>query len=145
MLKVIQFLLLKNCYIHKVGKTIWNIVDLVGKSSSIVKRVAAKFKTSGSIESSPSTHRPLKTSPGDDRVMVRMSLKIQYCCRDITAVKFDIWYQRVSPNSFLFELSVRCVRKTVKFGGGSVMVWRIMSASERGPLDRLLGSMNAEL
>ena len=43
------------------------------------------------------------------------------------------------------RLPVRCVQKTVKFGGGSVMVWGIMSASGCGPLVRLQGTVNAEV
>ena len=43
------------------------------------------------------------------------------------------------------RLSPKCVKKTVKFGGGSVMVWGIMSASGVGPLVRLHGRVNAEV
>lgn len=64
--------------LHKDGKSTCDIVDLVGRSSSVVKRIVAKFKTSGSIESSPRTGRPRKTSPRDDRVMARMSLENRF-------------------------------------------------------------------
>ena len=64
--------------IHKDEKSICNIMYFVGISSSFVKRIVKKFKTSGSIESTPRTDRPRKTSPRDDRVMVRMSLKNRF-------------------------------------------------------------------
>ena len=41
------------------------------------------------------------------------------------------------------RLSVKCVKKTVKFGGGSVMVWGVISAAGSGPLVRLHGRVNA--
>lgn len=42
------------------------------------------------------------------------------------------------------RLSVECVKKTVKFGGGSVLVWGMMSAAGCGPLIRVHGTVNAE-
>ena len=43
------------------------------------------------------------------------------------------------------RLSPKCVKKTVKFGGGSVMVWGIMSAAGVGPLVRIQGTVNADV
>ena len=43
------------------------------------------------------------------------------------------------------RLSTKCVKKTVKFGGGSVMVWGIMSAAGVGPLVRIQGTVNADI
>ncbi len=43
------------------------------------------------------------------------------------------------------RLSTKCVKKTVKFGGGSVMVWGIMSAAGVGPLVRIQGTVNADV
>jgi transposase len=43
------------------------------------------------------------------------------------------------------RLSVNCVKKTVKHGGGSVMVWGVISADGTGPLVRLHGRVNAEV
>ena len=42
-------------------------------------------------------------------------------------------------------LRVNCVKKTVKHGGGSVMVWGVFSAAGPGPLVRLHGRVNAEV
>lgn len=201
--------------LHKDGKSTCDIVDLVGRSSSVVKRIVAKFKTSGSIESSPRTGRPRKTSPRDDRVMARMSLENRFktaaeISRNLSSTS-DIKVSRQTVSRRLRDsgllarvpakkpliskknqkarlafanehvvwtsdkwsrvhfsdeskynvigsdgqryvrrrtgerLSIRCVQKTVKFGGGSVMVWGIMSASGCGPLVRLQGSVNAEV
>lgn len=43
------------------------------------------------------------------------------------------------------RLSLRCVKKTVKFGGGGVMVWGMISSTGVGPIIRLNGNMNAEV
>ena len=41
------------------------------------------------------------------------------------------------------ELSPKCLKASVKFGGGSVMVWRMILGDGVGPLVRLLGKVNA--
>lgn len=43
------------------------------------------------------------------------------------------------------SLSPNCTKKTVKFGGGSVMVWGMISAAGVGPLVRLYGKVNANV
>ena len=43
------------------------------------------------------------------------------------------------------RLSVQCTKKTVKFGGGSVMVWGMMSSAGVGPLIRIQGTVNADV
>ena len=41
------------------------------------------------------------------------------------------------------ELSPKCLKASVKFGGGSVMVWGMLSGDSVGPLGRLQGKVNA--
>ena len=41
------------------------------------------------------------------------------------------------------ELSPKCLKASVKFGGGSVMVWGMISRDGMGPLVRLQGKINA--
>ena len=43
------------------------------------------------------------------------------------------------------RLAVNCVKSSIKFGGGSVMVWGSMSAEGTGQLVRLQGKVNAQL
>ena len=43
------------------------------------------------------------------------------------------------------RLSVKCVKKTVKHGGGSAMVWGVFSADGPGPLVCLHGKVNADV
>ena len=43
------------------------------------------------------------------------------------------------------RLSPQCVKKTVKFGGGSVMMWGMISSDGVGSLVRLFGNINAEI
>ncbi len=43
------------------------------------------------------------------------------------------------------RFSPKCTKKTVKFGGGSVMVWGVISVHGVGPLVRLHGKVNAEV
>ena len=42
------------------------------------------------------------------------------------------------------RLSPQCVKKTVKFGGGGVMVWGMMSAAGVGPIVCVQGTLSAE-
>ena len=41
------------------------------------------------------------------------------------------------------ELSPKCLKASVKFGGGSVMIWGMISGDGVGPLVRLQGKVNA--
>ena len=41
------------------------------------------------------------------------------------------------------ELSPKCLKASIKFGGGSVMVWGMISGDNVGPLVRLQGKVNA--
>lgn len=43
------------------------------------------------------------------------------------------------------RFSKQCTKKTVKFGGGSVMVWGVISSFGVGPLVRLHGKVNADV
>ena len=43
------------------------------------------------------------------------------------------------------HLSPRCVKKTVKFGGESVMVWGMISSTGVGPIVRFHGNINASV
>lgn len=41
------------------------------------------------------------------------------------------------------QLSPECIKTSVKFGGGSVMVWGMISGDGVGPIVRLHGKVNA--
>ena len=43
------------------------------------------------------------------------------------------------------RLNPKCVKKSVKFGGGRVMVWGMFSAAGVGPLVKLHGRVNANV
>ena len=43
------------------------------------------------------------------------------------------------------RMSPKCIKKIVEFGGGSVMIWGIMSAAGVGPLVRIQGTVNADV
>ena len=43
------------------------------------------------------------------------------------------------------HLSPQCVKKTVKFGGGSVMVWGMISLARVGPIVCFHGNINASI
>lgn len=60
--------------LHQEGKSTSVIATTVGRSRSVVQRIHARFKSSGSTESKPKTSRPRKTSLRRDRLMVRMSM-----------------------------------------------------------------------
>ena len=51
-------------------------------------------------------------------------------------------YVRRTPGR---RLDPKCVKKTVKFGGGSVMVWGMFSSEGVGPLLRINGTVNAKV
>ena len=60
--------------IHQDGKSTCHIVRIVGRSSSVVKLIVVKCKSSGSIKSSPGSDIPHKTSHLNDRVITETSL-----------------------------------------------------------------------
>ncbi|XP_014772988.1 uncharacterized protein LOC106871172 [Octopus bimaculoides] len=64
--------------LHQEGKSNSVIVTTVGRSRSVVQRVVARFKSSGSTDAKPKSGRPRKTSPRQDHVMIRMSLKDRF-------------------------------------------------------------------
>ena len=64
--------------LHQNGKSTCDIVRIVGRSGSVVKRIVAKFKSSESIQSSPRYGRHRKTSPRHYRVITRKSLKNRF-------------------------------------------------------------------
>lgn len=43
------------------------------------------------------------------------------------------------------RLSSQCVKKTIKFDGGSVMVWGMISSAGVGPIIRVHDNINAEI
>ena len=43
------------------------------------------------------------------------------------------------------RLALQCVKKTVNFGLGSVMVWGIISSAGIGPIVRFPGNINASV
>ena len=43
------------------------------------------------------------------------------------------------------RLNPKCVKKSVKFGGGSVMVWAMFSSAGVGPIIRIKGAVNANV
>ena len=201
--------------LHKDGHSNVVIAERIGRAVSVVQRIVAQFKSSGSLNSPPKTGRPRKTSVKQDRLMVRLArqdrfksaaeisreLNASYNCdvsrktvsrRLVSAgfnarvpaskpliskknqkarLKFSIehvvwtedqWSSVHFSDESKFNvlgsdgrnyvrrktgerLSVNCVKKTVKHGGGSVMVWGIISAAGTGPLVRLHGKINGEV
>lgn len=202
-------------HLHSNGKKTSEIVDTVGRSPSVVKRIVAHFKQSGSVAAAPKSGRPRITTAQQDRLIVKMSLKdrfntaakisrelkqrsiVQASRQTVTrrlhasglqsrvparkpliskknqklrlafAQEHVVWttenWSRVhfsdeskfnvigsDGNTYVRRrtgerLEVKCVKKTVKFGGGSVMVWGVMSAAGCGLLIRLQGGINAEV
>ena len=182
---------------------------------SVVQCIVMQFKATGSTISPPKTGRPCKTSPKQDRLMVRLALKDRFnsaaeisrelnACYDCSvsrktvsrrltsaglnarvpsskpliskknqkarlhfSVEHVVWsenqwcrvhFSEESKYNVLDSdgknyvrrkigerLSIKCVKKTVKHGAGSVMVWGIISAAGTGPLVRLRGKINGEV
>lgn len=201
--------------LHKDGHSNVGISKKIGRSVSVVQRIVALFKSTGSTVSPPKTGRPRKTSVKEDRIMVRLSLKDRFksaaeISRELSesyechvsrktvsrrliraglnarvpaskpliskknqkarlnfSIEHAVWtedqwsrvhfsdeskfnvldtdgrnYVRRKTNE---RLSVKCVKKSVKHGGGSVMVWGIISAAGTGPLVRLHGNITGEV
>ena len=42
------------------------------------------------------------------------------------------------------DLLPECIQQTIKFGGGSVMVWGCISCDGIGPITKMEGSMNGK-
>lgn len=199
---------------YKEKKSISTISNIVRRSKSVVHRVIARYKNKNTLEASPKTGRPPKTSQREDRIMVRQALSDRF--KSATSISRDFNEQtgknisrktvsrrlaaaglharvpvskplisKKNKNSrlkFAHEhvvwtdeqwakvhfsdeskfnlfgsdgkkhvrrkagerLSSKCVKKTLKFGGGSVMVWGMISSEGVGPLVRIYGRVNAE-
>ena len=52
-------------------------------------------------------------------------------------------WEKVRSSKVGEELSPKCLKASVKFGGGSIMVWGMISGDGVGPLVRLQGKVNA--
>uniref|UniRef100_A0A8R1ER40 Uncharacterized protein n=1 Tax=Caenorhabditis japonica TaxID=281687 RepID=A0A8R1ER40_CAEJA len=91
--------------------------------------LAKQFKTSKSViwatlntpNRSKATGRPLKTSSGDGRIIVRMSRK----------------------NPRLTSTDIKYQVPTVKHGGGNVMMWGCFHANGVGSLIRITGTIES--
>ena len=201
--------------LHKEGKSLSEISSMIGRARTNVQRIIAKFKHCGHVKSGKKTGRPPKTTPKEDRKIVRMSMvdRFKTAAEIAREVKLEqdqtvsrstvtrrlkrvglearapaskpliskknqklrlqfaqahiIWTEEQwSRVHFSDEskfnvigsdgktyvrrktgerLRVNCVKKTVKHGGGSVMIWGVFSAEGPGPLVRLHGRVNAEV
>lgn len=201
--------------LHIDGKSLSEISSMIGRARTNVQRIIAKYKQLGHIETGKRTGRPPKTTPREDRQIVRMSMRDRFkpaaqISRELKVgssgtvsrstvtrrlqraglkarvpvskplisktnqkrrLQFaqehviwtdDQWSKVHFSDESKFNvigsdgksyvrrkigerLSVNCVKKTVKHGGGSVMVWGVFSADGPGPLVRLHGRVNAEV
>ncbi|XP_029652759.1 uncharacterized protein LOC115225894 [Octopus sinensis] len=61
--------------LHQEGESNSEIATTVGRSRSIMQQIVARFKSSESTDAKPQTGRLRKTSPRQDRIMARTSLK----------------------------------------------------------------------
>lgn len=63
---------------YKEKKSISTISNIVRRSKSVVHRVIARYKNKNTLEASPKTGRPPKTSQREDRIMVRQALRDRF-------------------------------------------------------------------
>ena len=60
--------------LHNVGKSLSEIADIIGRARTNVQRIIAKYKQYGHIERGKKTGWPHKTTPKEDRQIIRRSL-----------------------------------------------------------------------
>ena len=83
--------------LHKEKHTIREISEKVKCSKSVVGRVVKSYNDTGKTVSAFKTGRPRKTSPREDRIMQRMSLKDRFkSCTEIKRVMNSTSYVNVS-------------------------------------------------
>ena len=64
--------------LHNDGKSLLDIIDIIGRARTNVQRIIAKYKQCGHIERGKKTGRPPKTTPKEDRQIVRRSLSDRF-------------------------------------------------------------------
>ncbi|KAK3538860.1 hypothetical protein QTP86_018780, partial [Hemibagrus guttatus] len=124
------------CYIaDQEDGTYWKFCEIpscqtLGLPRTTVRAIIYKWRKHGTVENLPRSGRPTKITPRAQRQL------IQEVTKDPTTTSKEL---QASPAS----VKKKTIIPTVKYGGGSVMVWGCFAASGPGRLAVINGTMNS--
>ncbi|KAK3571142.1 hypothetical protein QTP86_003094 [Hemibagrus guttatus] len=115
--------------IHQSGKGYKAISKALGLPQTTVRAIIYKWRKYGTVENLPRSGRPTKITPRVQRQL------IQEVTKDPTTTSKEL-------QASLASVKKKNIIPTVKYGGGSVMVWGCFAASGPGRLAVMNGTMN---
>ncbi|KAK3521514.1 hypothetical protein QTP70_008596 [Hemibagrus guttatus] len=104
--------------------------DAHAESEPLVRAIIYKWRKHGTVENLPRSGRPTKITPRAQRQL------IQEVTKDPTTTSKEL-------QASLASVKKKIITPTVKYGGGSVMVWGCSAASGPGRLAVINGTMNS--
>ncbi|KAK3535322.1 hypothetical protein QTP70_007932 [Hemibagrus guttatus] len=131
--------------IYQSGKGYKAISKALGLLRTTVRAIIYKWRKHGTVEDLPRSGRPTKITPRAQRQLIQEVTKDPQQhpknCRphlpQLRSVSHYVW--RKSNTAF----QKKNITPTVKYGGGSVMVWGCFAASGPGRLAVINGTMNS--
>ncbi|KAK3514690.1 hypothetical protein QTP70_027774 [Hemibagrus guttatus] len=116
--------------IYQCGKGYKVISKALGLLRTTVRVIIYKWPKHGTVENLPRSGRPTKITPRAQRKL------IQEVTKDPTTTSKEL-------QASLASVKKKNITPTVKYGGGSVMVWGCSAASGPGRLAVINGTMNS--
>ncbi|KAK3513152.1 hypothetical protein QTP70_007486 [Hemibagrus guttatus] len=116
--------------IYQSGKGYKAISKALGLPRTTVRAIIYKWRKHGTVENLPRSGRPTKITPRAQRQL------IQEVTKDPTTTAKEL-------QASLASVKKNNITPTVKYGGGSVMVWGCSAASGPGRLAVINGTMNS--
>ncbi|KAK3506932.1 hypothetical protein QTP70_031222, partial [Hemibagrus guttatus] len=131
--------------IYQSGKGYKAISKALGLPRTTVRAIIYKWGKHGTVENLPRSGRPTKITPRAQRQLIQEATKDPQQhpknCRphlpQLRSVSHYVWQK--SNTAF----QKKNITPTVKYGGGSVMVWGCSAASGPGRLAVINGTMNS--
>ncbi|KAK3550665.1 hypothetical protein QTP70_002365 [Hemibagrus guttatus] len=131
--------------IYQSGKGYKAISKALGLLRTTVRAIIYKWRKHGTVENLPRSGRPTKITPRVQRKLIQevtkdpttTSKELQPHLPQLRSVSHYVW--RKSNTAF----QKKNIIPTVKYGGGSVMVWGCFAASGPGRLAVVNGTMNS--
>ncbi len=124
--------------IYQSGKGYKAISKALGLQRTTVRAIIHKWRKHGTVVNLPRSGRPTKITPRAQRQL------IQEVTKDPTTTSKELQASLASVKVSVHDSTIRKhIIPTVKYGGGSVMVWGCFAASGPGRLAVINGTMNS--